>query len=360
MGNDTNSTTPVEQKPTGISEVELVLGRICPIVGLFGFVFNLLTFLVFSHGHFKETLYCYLKTESLLICLNFLITIFKAIYYCFSCPLSQTFVMQLYQIYLNIYLASALEMSAIICRNFSAFICLLIIYNNRRLDKCKQLFLRLKTFRVAIVLIVSFSLLFYLYEIFELEIGSYETDDGKTVYYMDNSQFGNSHFKQRLEILATVVRDGLNLLALVVLNVLIIWSLKVNLRKKKTILNGMKTCADDARTQVTVAVNEETPPNKAGDIVKCKQMKTINRKEIRQTVMVVLTCLNYLIGRLPILYYFVKRNLSVDQSNFGIYAILVSYVSYAINIFLYYNSNSRFRFVFNSYLKKSLNCFIRG
>lgn len=80
-------------------EVELVLGRLCPIVGLIGLILNFLVVLIFSTSNFKEqVLYKYLKYEAVFICLDLLITVFKPMFYCSTCPVADQMPAQIYQV----------------------------------------------------------------------------------------------------------------------------------------------------------------------------------------------------------------------------------------------------------------------
>lgn len=83
-----------------MDEVELVLGRLCPIVGLIGLLFNMIVVVVFSTRSFKEPiLYKYLQIEAVLICFDLTITVFKPIYYCSTCGiLTNLLVVQIYQV----------------------------------------------------------------------------------------------------------------------------------------------------------------------------------------------------------------------------------------------------------------------
>jgi hypothetical protein len=331
-----------------ITEVELILGRVCPAVGLVGFIFNLLVFLIFSTQNFREPiLYKYLKLEAMFICFDMFITMFKPIYYCDSCEISRTMASQIYFVYFNIYCASFLEMSAIICRNFSALICLLLISN--RFKKLSNFLTKKSFFKFIILGIVLVSCIIYSYSLFEYQIIEIIGLANETRMYAAKTDFGKGNLKADLEIGATIVRDCVNLFILVVVNILIIVQLKINLKKKRKILlkNGNEltksVAIDEVQSVSTVNGNEI--------------LKNIQRKENLQTLMVILTCVNYLCGRLPLLYIFIKRNIFEDRSNVGIYAILVAYISYTINFSLYYFSNYKFKFTVNSYIKKLLFLF---
>ena len=315
-------------------EVELILGRLCPSIGLLGFVLNLFILLVFSTRQFRTAsiLYDYLRMEAMFICVNMLLTTLKPIYYCHLCLTSHTLLAEVYFVYFNIYAAGCLEMSAIICRNLAALICLLLISN-----WAQSVLNFFKNQLIIMSLVVSFSCAIYSYTLFEYRIvksGRNETNNNSEFWLAERTDFGQSKAKGYWEISATIVRDCVNLFVLVSVNILILVQLKINLSKKRKMLSssGGRSVITEAIAVVVVSTSTTTTT-----------LRNIQRKENLQTVMLLLTCFNYLIGRLPLLYLFVKRNLFVDTSLFGIYAILVAYVSYSLNFWLYYFSNQKFK-----------------
>lgn len=298
------------------------------------------------------------------------------------------------KVYFNIYGASVLEMCALMCRNISALVCLFLISSSKQ-KSSRTLVIRLlleqKTVKFLVTVIILFSMALYSYQLFQYRIVhvlDHENPNNYTNLSSVSSQrnewakwdiyqtdFGNSEHKARFEIAATILRDCVNLLILVILNALIIYKLKVNLKRKKRIIKlgqAHETMTVDGLTnmggglkRVTV-VSTATPPGvmcaggtsgSSGNLNSTAEgaIRAIKRKENRQTVMVLLTCLNYLIGRIPLLYLFIKRNLFTDYSNFGIYAILIAYVSYTANFVFYYASNHRFRNLINLQLKKAFS-----
>ena len=252
-------------------------------------------------------------------------------------------------------------MSALMCRNFSALICYLLISSNLQLvsrSRFTRFLLDKRSSKLLLVAIVLFSGAVYSYQLFELNIVSYQLEnDTKTYARIDSTEFGNSETKKRLEIAATILRDCINLLILVILNFMIIFQLRMNLKKKKKII---KFGINEMMSRVPIG--DEGFSRNSGNVPCSRErgaLRDIKRKENRQTVMVILTCLNYLLGRLPLLYLFVKRNLFTDTSNFGIYAILIAYISYTANFLFYYVSNYRFRASINVYLKRIFSICIR-
>lgn len=239
------------------------------------------------------------------------------------------------------------------CRNISTLICLILISNGLQQasrSRFTQFILDNKTYIILLPLIIAFSCALYSYELFENSIVNGISWTNQSIYWIVNTQFGNSETKRRLEIAATILRDCVNLVVLVILNILIIYRLRVSLRHKKKMVQS---------TTATRSVREEsiqTAGNQQSARKGTNALKDIERKETIQTLMITLTCLNYVIGRLPLLYIFIKRNLFTDTSDFGIYAILVAYISYSLNFLFYYFSNYRFRGYINSNVKNILSC----
>lgn len=288
-------------------------------------------------------------------------------------------------------------MCALMCRNISALICLFLISSSKQ-KSSRTLVIRLlleqKTVKFLVTVIILFSMALYSYQLFQYRIVhvlEHESNNNYTNLSSISSQrnelskwdiyqtdFGNSEHKARFEIAATILRDCVNLLILVILNALIIYKLKVNLKRKKRIIKlgqAHETMTVDGLTNMGGGLKRVTVVSTTTPGVMCGgnnnvgsgsgngnlnstaegAIRAIKRKENRQTVMVLLTCLNYLIGRIPLLYLFIKRNLFTDYSNFGIYAILIAYVSYTANFVFYYASNHRFRNLINLKLKKAFS-----
>lgn len=245
-------------------------------------------------------------------------------------------------------------MCALMCRNVSALVCLLLIWNSKQQgsrSSITRLILDNKTANIVLLCIMLVSCALYSYQLFEYQIVTVINDRNETRWDIYQTKFGDSTLKNRFEIAATILRDCVNLLILVVLNFLIIYKLRLNLRKKKVIIKlGINEFASRS-----AGYSQNGPRQGTAD----EKLRSIRRKEKRQTVMVILTCSNYLLGRLPLLYLFVKRNLFIDTSNFGIYAILIAYLSYTANFLFYYVSNYRFRSSINKYFKNIFSIFAK-
>lgn len=109
---------------------DIVFTFLCPLIGLFGLALNVISIIIISN--FKEPMFFYLRVELFLICSDLLVTVFKPVYYCRTCPISASFIANLYYLIFNVYMASVFELGAIMCRNMSALICFLLISKQLR------------------------------------------------------------------------------------------------------------------------------------------------------------------------------------------------------------------------------------
>ncbi|RMZ93735.1 hypothetical protein BpHYR1_042234 [Brachionus plicatilis] len=188
--------------------------------------------------------------ESLSVLCDLLITSLKPIYYCRTCKVSKTFFAQTYYIAFIVYGASIFELSAIINRIISTFCCLMLL------------------------------LLLFLFI----------------------NQFSNTTIKSVLELTGFIFRDGINLAILILLNCLIFIRFKNDLSKKKVFLMP-------ASSNTKITMHQDELANKVKNLPSFRELSLLNRIkkcENKQTIMVFVTCLCSMIGRLPILVYFIQ------------------------------------------------------
>lgn len=279
-------------------------------------------------------------------------------------------------------------MCALMCRNVSALICLLLISSSKQKtsrSRITRLLLEHHTVKFIVLAIVIFSMGLYSFQLAQYKIvyvlvdffNKNSTDMRWDIWLTD---FGWTVHTHRFEVAASILRDCVNLLVLIVLNSLIVYKLKKSLRRKKKIIKlgavneaMSRSVKDEGFSQMATSKRIVVVASTAGaggggggggggvGSMADETIRSIKRKENRQTLMMLLTCLNYLVGRIPLLYLFIKRNLFEDNSNFGIYAILIAYVSYTANFLFYYVSNNRFRLSVNLYLKRAFSfCSSKG
>lgn len=314
----------------------------CPIVGLLGCILNILTLIIFLDKQFKENLYRFLRIESIYIIINLFITCLRPLYFCKSKWLSKYFATQLYYIYLLFYLASVLEMTALLTHVLATFDFYALISNIK--IKCLSFLEKKIIFKLNVVGTFLLSCLMYSYQLFMFDMVSYqilEVDLNQTVinqriiYESKPNEFYNkSIFKKAIEMFVSIYRDGILLSVLIILNILIYFQVIKTLRNKKMLLN---TNANNNQQ----ILNSSSSTNRAS-------AKAHNK----MVLMVLIGSTNVFLGRIPILIDFILRNLIKNHDMLNKLAVLAVYVSYSINFFLYYYTNLRFRNVFNQYSRK--------
>ena len=300
---------------------------IIPVICILCLLLNMLNFLIFSTKIFKEVLFQYFKMQSLFICLNLLIKCLFPLYYCKTCSTASMYISQFYFKYFIVYAASVLEMSAILCQIISTYFCFRLISKKQTTFHCSYVLISL--------FVIAISGLVYLYQLFEYQINEYELILNFVGYTKNmtifKTEYGSFHFNvvmSIIEIAAFTLRDGLSSVVLIVLNILIFIKVRKNLKRKKRMVMEKST------------VNNDLTDN-------TNSLTKVDRSQIRLTIMVLVSCANCLVGRTPILLFFILRNFleELQLAKLLYFAISCIYFSYFISFFLYYITNKKFKYV---------------
>lgn len=328
-----------------------------PTVGIIGFVLNLFCFMVFNSHEFKENIYAYLKLECVFIGLDLFITALRPFHHNNKSDFSRSFISQFYLVYLLIFFASVLEMSAFLCHITSTFDFYLLIINQQKAYKAiHKIPYPAKTF-----IIFAISFLLFTYQLFVFYVGSediVESASNQTIhsykiYKLSVYDFGGTKAKTGIEIFSFLLRDGFNLAVLIVMNILIFKKVNESMERKKSILNL-------ARNRTMTDISEMPTQNtNASTNTNINTEKNMKKTQIKTAVMVCMTCLNYVFGRLPILVVYIVRNFVQNDLTewMNKIAVLCVYLSYAFCFPLYYYSNKRFQSVFHRHIRKALRLF---
>jgi hypothetical protein len=318
-------------------------GIVCPSIAACGFILTIFTFVIFLSADFKEKLYKYLQVEAVLIGLDLFITTLKPMYYC-SSPIFNSYFTNYYYIIFIVYMASVLEMAIFLSRIASTYFCFILISNNKQ-----HCFMRI-SYKLVVVIIMVFSTSIYIFQLFQYRVvivseevnTNTSSNETSSELRIEKTPFNDSRLRFVIETTVFFLRDGLNTIILIVLNFLIFLKIRQNMAKKRKMLKY------DVTKDNTSTMNTQT-----NNLVK-KTEKTINKT----IIMMVVTCINCLLGRIPIFLCFVIRNF--DNSNASLYfcqfAVLAIYLSYSSYFFIYCFTNKRFVEKFKSYYK-NLNCF---
>ena len=321
---------------------------IIPLVSFFSFVLNVICFTIFNSSEFlnkvklKQNLYRYLKFESLFISLNMFIQMFRPLQY--SPSFQMGLISKIYDLYLVWFLAGVLEMFALNCHIISTLDFYMVITNR---NICFPCLVQIPyVFKLLAMFVISFFLFAYLlfcyeinkYELFETNESNQTTS--RVIYSIDKLYFEKTKLKSTIEIFAYLIRDGIMVLILIILNILIYLHVRKSLIKKKRMLLA------DRYTETTQSIK--------GSNIK-KKLKNVNIKII---AMVILTTLNNVCGRVPMLIYFIVRNFSTSKliDIFCKIGVISIFVSYTLSFFIFYFCNNRFRQIFQ---KKIAGIFFR-
>ncbi len=305
-----------------------------PVASFVGLITNGMCFAIFNSSEFsdknklKENMFAYLKIESLFIIANLFIQIFR--------PLSRSYPVSLlskvYDVYALWTVAGVLEMSALLSHLMSTIDFLMIITNNGdKFDWVHRISKYLKALCIFALSFASFVYLIFCFEINGYEIEVNNGSETEWIYAIEDTPFKTTSTKTTIEIVAYFSRDGLINLILLCLNMFIYFNVRQSLEKKRTFIQ--KTTSHH--------INAPNGGNKSHGKIKSANTKAI--------LMVILTCLNNVFGRTPILIVFVLGNFYnslILKTTVTKLACLAVYISYILNFFIYFLSNSRFRTIF--------------
>jgi hypothetical protein len=329
---------------------------VVPLASLIGLVANIVCFTIFNSSEFinkiklKENLYRYLKIEALFIILNLFIQIFRSFMFVSSFQLG--LLSKLYALYMLWILAGMLEMSALLAHLTSTADFYMII--NNKIGHFKWVHKISKFIKALIIFVISF--LTFSYLIFCFSINGYEmelkNEFNETItdriYSIEETEFKKSSTKTTIEIIAFVSRDGFINLALTCLNIAIFLNVKNSLNNKKKVLYMANTDMSVVETNCDFAKKSSNTSD-----------EKIKKANIKAVLMVILTCLNNIFGRTPILIVFILRNfydLEIINNTVNKIACLCVYISYIMNFFIYYFSNSRFRKILKRHFFLFVTC----
>ena len=312
-----------------------------PILSLFGLVFTIFIFLIFSNSSFKQNIYVFLKYESVFIWLDLCATAFPIIIY--RPEWDKAYFRCFYRLYFIGILKSVLEMTGILCHIMSSIELFLLISNKTKpksLQKVPNLTIGL------ILFLISCFIYSYMFFVSYIDEEPYRLlyNNGTNItslqfigYKVRNTEFNDSMTKKLIEIIAFSIRDGLNLIVLIALNVMIYLKVKKAMTKKKKMLN---------QNFSVNTTNNKTEMHNNGN-------NKLKRSERNTAFMVIIVSICYTIGRIPIMISFIVRNVYEETNGMRIFkitsviSVILSYDSY---FFIYYFTNKNFRNLFTQYL----------
>lgn len=259
---------------------------------------------VWHSADLKETLFVYLKLESILMSLNLATKFFNSlssIYFCVWCTPGQLVACSILETYMFTFVPSILEATVLLTDLFVALSFLPMFSNDH--NRFQKIFMHANPNLAVAVAFASCVMMF-----------SYQLFKNSKIFHIDFIVQNATY----LDIITFSIRDGLFLVLLLVTNGLISWKANKNLKKKMHIVN---------------------------DNLK----KNARRSQNRMTIMILADCTNSIVGRVPILCLFIIK--FADISLIQIYPLtsicsLAVFLAYTLKFFIYFKFNKRFRLVF--------------
>jgi hypothetical protein len=350
-----------------------------PPIAVVVIILQTITFFIFARPKFFDrTFYKYLKVESLLISFNCLLQVFRPFCFYRSSWISKSYAAVFYENYLLYATTGIFEMSSILIRIVSIIeVYLLTTKNNVKSTRLSGLFAHYK--RICLVIFL-FSCVSLSYQYFVCQIepkvlieirASNEVVIQRVIYKCMNRRFKDTKYKQVLEMLVFLGRDGFGLCIIIYLNFLLYFKLHKMIKfKSKLAFTNLRAFQFEIKVQ-PLSSNQIFPKNsndkaKMTAPFKVNKMKTLNRKLIFMTI---LGSLNHVIGRLPILIVYFYLNITRwndplarvsriwdDLNSISVMFVFISYWSY---FFFYYFFDEHFKFVFRSFVSKFRLCFFK-
>jgi hypothetical protein len=315
---------------------------IAPTIGLIGLLFEIVCFIVLSNKEFNGTIFKYLKYQVIFEAIDLLIGVLRPIHDCKTCSISKTYYSQIHFLITAVYLASVCELSALLCQIASVYHCLKLISINKQFTFSKS-FLIKYSHRIIVVLIFFYSAILFSYQLIQYQI--IFNEDSNSYELVDSSYFDLSLWLV-CESISFGIRDLFCLIILISFNVLLYLKVRENIKHKIFVINFNVKPIISTLENANSKIENETPSTPG--------IKKIEKFENRMAIMVIISSINYVLGRIPILLFFLIRNFNKgpEMGPFLNFAVFQIYFSYSIGFFIFYFINNKFKFVFLKMMKK--------
>ena len=318
----TNTTAVDSTCPLHLTESALYF-YFLPVLSFVGIVANLFNTIVFSqilkHTKFDGQMFKYLLFKSISDLLQFIFQILSPLYFCPECVNSRSYMSIVWYIGVYYYGEGVVELTSSWMEVLATFDCYCTI-------KGTLLFIKTEIFSNIIITIIHiYSSVFYIFWIFRFEIENTAPNGTSPNYNFKETVFYETVFAKVLKYLHTTQRDFLVFISLSILNILILLELKRVIKRKRIVLN-LERALKLTMGKLTIIKNAETAQK-------------------NQQIMICLSGLNYSIGHLGIVLYYLPHNGSEQQFWDCFYDVnlIFFYISYINNIFLYYMFNKHFK-----------------
>ena len=319
------------------------LTYIHPAISFMGLVCNLFGSVVFMqimrNIRLDSHMFKYLFIKSVNDFLQFGFHIFSPLFYS-SAEQKKTFVGLLW--YLRFY--GYPERTLNFCSSWMEVLATLDLFN--LITKKLSVIMSKWFFASTVTIIHLYSVVFHLYILFLFTIKEHVNDkSGRIEYKYEGTDFKDTQFHLVLDLVNTLQRDLLVSIALVVLNCLILAELTSNYNRKRRLFN----------------VNTEMTGNGSSDNSQLNSHRVLQNADNalrRQKLMILSVNLNYFFGHMGWFIYFLSINyftMSEAQKRswicFSEVGLVLLYISYTNNLFIFYAFNKHFALYTHKNLK---------
>ena len=314
-----------------ISINSIIFTFVCCPIACFVSVLTTFTIYILNKLQKESEIFVYFRLENIFILIDCIIAALLPIYKCKNCFSSiDPSIQCIIDLVFYYVIATAFEMSSLICAILAALNCLLKFNTNPTKAPIYSIIFKINPNLVALVSF-ALSMLNFTYFFFSIEIGTYS--NGNNTYEFDCifNDFSHTLAYNIITIVSFGISNGVLIFILMGINAIILFKLKRSLEKNKTI--------------------------------KLKQAN-IKRKNVeRKFIKLILSdCFYLVIGRTPFLIYFI---LTCFYSNFysnfrylGSVFSLLLYLTYLFKFVSFYWLNNQFKSQTNQALLNIKNKFM--
>jgi hypothetical protein len=353
IGASSNQTSPILAEDLSCPHVALlsVLNNyIVPAVSVLGVFTNTYCIVVFGliikHEQQNGHMFKYLLMKAVHDDIQFIIQSFSPLYYCTTCSTYNTYASQVWYIGFYFYVECVNELSSGFFEIAAAFDCWISIKG--KLAYCK----RQLVFYAVSAAISVYTVLFYIFFIFNFEIVRKSRVEGAqnvSYYVYEYTDFSRSETNVVFRFMHGFTRDAFALIAILLLNLLILLTMKKTIKKKRE-LNGHMTVnkADLAvipsRATFSTASSKTRNGGESKTTNGSKSEESASSAERNIKIMLVASGVNYFFGHVfMFVSYCVLIKPSVFRTCFFNMTLVFFYASYMTPFFIYFACNKLFR-----------------
>ena len=298
------------------------------LVTIFDALTAFISIIIFSKKEFKELVYKYIKLELVILVIYSVQSSFLPFFFDFEFAL--TYYVQWISLVCFGFLFNIWSTVYFYLNILSSLSCYLLVKNKTS----SKLYKLLSYYKLSLLIIFAFGIIMYSYVLFmnEIKLVYDNSTTNQTYFYvMSGNEVNVSKIGIIIEVFVIVIRDGVGLILILIINLILLVDFKKAMRNKKAVLKYNK-----------------------------KDSKMSKNSENK---LVLITLLNFLVGimgHVPYLFLVLIKNfgaLVINSASFKLSVIILLFstqISYCFNIFSFYFGNKRFRHHLNAYAKRLL------